>query len=116
MSNLIKFEKPNIELNENLEEGWRTVCSIIDKDFALTGFQSYSQQFKDHFRPIYEMYHMGQLTLPNIDENDPNPIHQEWRESIEKSLKQIQIKSAKILASRYFRELELFFENNVPIE
>lgn len=112
MNNVIRFEKPN---DEELSSGWLAVCDVIDRDFTKAGLQSYAQQFKDEFKPVFDLLSGCAFEMPNIAENDPNPAHQAWRKTILKSIDQIKSYGYRLLGERYARELEIFLERNVPI-
>ena len=114
MDNIIKFIKTesNIEIDGVGEKAWETMCDVIDHDFHGTGFESYADQFKSEFKPIFEGLFIGPLGIPVISDSDENPLHEEWRDVLNKTLEKIRVHTMNLVKTTYSRELERFCELN----
>lgn len=110
MDNIIKFEKSNIdvEIDEVGEKAWLVMSNYIDRDFSSAGVASYADQFKVEFKPVFESLFVYPIALPLIQEDDLDPLHQEWREGLLETHARLKEFTQRLVHSTYDREVYRF--------
>lgn len=85
---------------------WEMLCNRITKDFTANGFQSHIESFKEHFKPIFDIFNSESfsITVTSKSGEDLDLLKQ----SLDDLLVRYKTHIAKLLIERYDREVEFY--------
>ena len=106
-NNILKF--PSNTIDSNTEKTWEVVVKTIEHDFTTTGFPQFIDEFKEVFRPVFELFVVKPLEVPLF----PETGFEAWKSTTENLVREFQEHNAKLLKERYLHELQLFCETRL---